>query len=352
MVAPECARVVLVTCHCIKLQMCLLNGEMEVEVVGINVIDTLVVLLISLTIVTNHDSLHVSSTITVVGNVSCYLCTIHSCSPLAPVAAFLNCSDTSIIASAPTEVVGTQHTILCCTIGCSQHNEEVVPVVTTCSVVGEVGNKRLTRINLNSFRMITPESARIVGSTNRLVHLIYNLKLSSTNDRCVSILTKIGLVIDSYQRLLANAIHIGNSLDLKILALHLFCYAISEGYCCRDISKSILKRGSQLHFGGHAVKLHGHRLAVLHVYVAKLNVAVIHCEGEIEIILIDRDTSVLLCVGIAIRAKHSNLYVCSTITIIIDIHGALGSAHSFQPSSPVSIIALHLLGEMSIALFT
>ena len=200
--------------------------------------------------------------------------------------------------------------------------------------------------------MITPESTRIIGSTNRLVHLIYNLELSSTNYRRVSILTKIGLVIDSYQRLFANAIHIGNGLDLKVLALHLFRYAISEGYCCCDISKSILERSSQLHFGGHAVKLHGHRLAVLHVYVAKLNVAVIHCEGEIEIILIDRDTSVLLCVGIAIRAKHSNLYVCSTITIIINIHGALGSAHSFQPSSPVSIIALHLLGEMSIALFT
>ena len=200
--------------------------------------------------------------------------------------------------------------------------------------------------------MITPESTRIIGSTNRLVHLIYNLELSSTNYRRVSILTKIGLVIDSYQRLFANAIHIGNGLDLKVLALHLFRYAISEGYCCCDISKSILERSSLLHFGGHAVKLHGHRLAVLHVYVAKLNVAVIHCEGEIEIILIDRDTSVLLCVGIAIRAKHSNLYVCSTITIIINIHGALGSAHSFQPSSPVSIIALHLLGEMSIALFT
>ena len=40
----------------------LLNSEVEVEVIGINVIDTLVVLLIGLAIVTNHDCLHIGST--------------------------------------------------------------------------------------------------------------------------------------------------------------------------------------------------------------------------------------------------------------------------------------------------
>ena len=85
----------------------LLNSEVEVEVIGINVIDTLVVLLIGLAIVTNHDCLHIGSTVTVVGNVSRYLCTIHSTNPLGPVTAFFSCSDACIITSAPTEVVST-----------------------------------------------------------------------------------------------------------------------------------------------------------------------------------------------------------------------------------------------------
>ena len=117
----------------LEYQMAAIDGEVEVEVRGINWADAEVILIIGVTIVAHHHALHVSCAVAIVGYRNGYHSFVHSSKPCAPIelAAAWN---TSCIAVAPTIVVGTYNSILS-GIQTSENYTEVVPVRNT---IGEV----------------------------------------------------------------------------------------------------------------------------------------------------------------------------------------------------------------------
>ena len=145
--------------------MATVNGEAEVHIVCINRIDAYILLGINHTVSTIHYGPHVGSTITVVGHVCRDLGTVHGCFPCGPVTAFLHLRLTSVIAVAPTKVVGTYHGIF--GIVClAEYDAEVVPVINTRRVVGEGHHLGFLRFHLDIVSMGTPEGCRIVVGTN------------------------------------------------------------------------------------------------------------------------------------------------------------------------------------------
>ena len=88
-----------------------IDCEAEVEVAGIDGVDACIALGIGLTIIANHYHLDIGSTIAIVGHSHLDLGTIHGLEPCTPVLlTAAQCA--SVIAGAPTIVVGTYYGIL------------------------------------------------------------------------------------------------------------------------------------------------------------------------------------------------------------------------------------------------
>ena len=202
MSTPPTGRVIFCTKYAIELQVAVVNSKAEVEVFRINRVDAIVLLRIDLTVCALHHGLHISGTITVVSNGYSNLGTVHSSKPCTPVTLGSN-RRTSTITITPAIIIGTDYGILCI-ISTTENHDEVVPVVGTTSVVGEAAHKGLIRAYLDILRMSTPPTSRIVGSTKARVHLINNLELCSSDDRCIGSLTFVGLGIGSHEGLLAQ----------------------------------------------------------------------------------------------------------------------------------------------------
>ena len=253
-----------------------INSEAEVHVVGINSADATILLYIFNTVITNHHSLDVSRAITIVGDISGNLSTIHGSAPEIPVA--LSAIGLQIwiavIASAPAPVVGTDHCIFLADVSLVQHNHEVIPVVFTIRVIGEVDNLRLLRVNLDVLCMNSPPSLAVILSTedNRVRNndslrkcreFVHHAEGLNGSHRIFASSALEGLVIHSHQRLLSQFIDIGDSLECQILC----CYSLHDTLFEIDdtshVGNSLFQCGTDEHLTGHTRNLHRQRLLVL-----------------------------------------------------------------------------------------
>ena len=220
MSTPPRSRVVICTDHGIKLQMTAVNRIVEVEIIRING-DTLILLGINLSVITQHRSLYVGRTIAIIRNSHVHLSTVHGSEPCTPV--ILRTAQPQVriivIASTPSVVVGTNHSILVIII-VRQDDHEVIPVVGTAGVVGEGSKEGLTRSHLDFIRVSTPPGCRVVGSTETGVHLVNDLKLCIADDRCCRLALE-SLSISSHEGLLAQIVHIGNDLEGQVTEIHI-----------------------------------------------------------------------------------------------------------------------------------
>ena len=137
--------VVLASRCCAKVQVATINREANLYIRWIEVVQTKIILVISITISSNHDELSIYCTITAVSKVGCYLSTIHRCQPSCPVCLttrFVAC----FITSAPAIVVSTKHCLFC--ISTTEHSQEVVPVASQVAIVCKLDYSSLTKSNL------------------------------------------------------------------------------------------------------------------------------------------------------------------------------------------------------------
>ena len=114
-----------------------------------------------------HHGLHVGSSVAIVDNLKLHLGAVHGSKPCDPVSLAAT-RRASTIAVAPAKVIGTNHSIFC-VICLTEHCNEVVPVVGTTGVVGEVDGADLMSLHLNIRRVCTPPACRTVGSTQFVI---------------------------------------------------------------------------------------------------------------------------------------------------------------------------------------
>ena len=233
--------------------MATVNGEVEVEVVRIDGVDTFVLLGIVLAICTGHHHLNVCRTIAIIRHSQIHFGTIHCLEPCSPVTLTATwCA--SCVTITPTIVVGTYDSILLASVRRAEHNHEVVPVVDTTGVVGEAGDEALLRSNLDVLRVSTPEWCTTIRITNGGIHLVDHIKRSIADNRLWSGLTFISLSIDGYEGLGAQTIHIRNSLEGQVGSGNGLRYTLLELNSGGDISQNLLEVSILLHLLGHTIQ--------------------------------------------------------------------------------------------------
>ena len=154
--SEESRSIIFISYNRIKLQVSLLERELDKEIVGIYARDSCVAHVILMTIGCNDIVLDIYSTITIVGCIESNLGAIHICKPCSPIFRSTERSCLAVISCTPTEAVGTGNTIFCS--GTVDHyNEEVFPVITTIGIVGKLHHLSLMRSYLHSLSLSTEE---------------------------------------------------------------------------------------------------------------------------------------------------------------------------------------------------
>lgn len=115
-------------------EMVVVNSEVDKEIRRVYSAYSEIILDISISVRSMHDSLHIGSTVSAVGNEDINLGAIHCCKPSVPVGLSATVAG-SAIAIAPALVVGTEDGILCL-CGIAQDDQPVVPVLNS-TIVGE-----------------------------------------------------------------------------------------------------------------------------------------------------------------------------------------------------------------------
>ena len=251
----------------VEYQVAVVNRESETHVIRINLVDTKILLSVGHAIIAYHHCLDVSSSVTIVGDIGCYLSTVHSLTPCYPFLITGESADSlqvgiALVSSTPTVVVSTHYSILLSDISLVEHNAEVVPVVTLRGVVGEVDHLRFLRFNLDILSMSRPPARRVVlctqhqrgGHNDRLGEcrqFLHNAEGLGGNDRLRSIQSLKGLVVDGNKGFLSQSLIVRNSLKLQVSSSNVHSHTLFEGYHTNYVGKSLFLSSSYEYFAGH-----------------------------------------------------------------------------------------------------
>ena len=181
---------------------------------------------------------------------------------------------------------------------------------------------------------------------------LHTVKGLTSDDRLAAIIAHVSLVIYNNKRLLSQFREIRDNLELQVRGRNILGNTFCEGYCGCNISQEFIKVCSEHHFAWHAIQCHSGRFTIFYINISELKVTSFASEREVKIVLIHRDVVIFLGVCLVVRTQHYNLDIGSAVTIIIKSKCTLGKTHRLCPSTPVSVLALHLLYEVSITFFS